>query len=44
MSIDVNIRHLNAQKKMLEYAKESHEKNREDMDKKLQLLHGKIFR
>lgn len=43
MSIDVNIRHLNAQKKMLEYAKESHEKNREDMDKKLQLLHGKIF-
>lgn len=43
MSIDVNIHHLNAQKKMLEYAKESHKKNREDMDKKLQLLHGKIF-
>lgn len=43
MSIDENIRHLGAQKEMLEYAKESHRQNRDDMDQKLQLLQGKVF-
>lgn len=43
MSIDENIRHLEAQKEMLEYAKESHIQNKNDMDQKLQLLQGKIF-
>lgn len=43
MSIDENIRHLGAQKEMLEYAKESHRQNRDDMDQKLQFLQGKVF-
>ena len=43
MSIDENIRHLGAQKEMLEYAKESHRHNRDDMDQKLQSLQGKVF-
>ena len=43
MSIDENIRHLGAQKEMLEYAKESHKQNRDDMDQKLQSLQGKVF-
>lgn len=43
MSIDENIRHLSAQKEMLEYAKESHKQNRDDMDQKLQSLQGKVF-
>ena len=43
MSIDENIRHLGAQREMLEYAKESHRQNRDDMDQKLQSLQGKVF-
>ena len=43
MSIDENIRHLSAQKEMLEYAKESHIQNKKEMDEKLQVLQGKIF-
>ena len=43
MSIDENIRHLSAQKEMLEYAKESHIQNSKEMDEKLQVLQGKIF-
>lgn len=43
MSIDENIRHLEAQRKMLEYAKEGHKQNRDDMDQKLETLQGKIF-
>lgn len=43
MSIDENIRHLNGQKEMLEYAKESHIQNKKEMDEKLQVLQGKIF-
>lgn len=43
MSIDENIRHLGAQKEMLEYAKEGHKQNRDNMDQKLQSLQGKVF-
>lgn len=43
MSIDENIRHLEAQKEMLKYANESHRQNKDDMDQKLQSLQGKIF-
>lgn len=43
MSIDENIRHLNAQKEMLEYAKESHVQNKKELDEKLQLLEEKVF-
>lgn len=43
MSIDENIRHLEAQKKMLLYAKESHEANKENMDEKIQSLSGEII-
>ena len=43
MSIDENIRHLNGQKEMLEYAKESHIQNKKEMDEKLQVLQGKVF-
>lgn len=43
MSIDENIRHLSAQKEMLEYAKESHIQNKKEMGEKLQVLQGKIF-
>lgn len=43
MSIDENIRHLEAQKIMLAYAKESHRHNRDDMDQKIQKLQGTIF-
>ena len=43
MSIDENIRHLSAQKEMLEYAKESHIQNKKEMDEKLQVLQGKIY-
>lgn len=43
MSIDENIRHLSAQKEMLEYAKETHIQNKKEMDEKLQVLQGKIF-
>lgn len=43
MSIDENIRHLEAQKVMLSYARESHYANKKTIDEKLQLLQGKIF-
>ncbi len=43
MSIDENVRHLEAQKVMLNYAIESHKHNRDDMDQKIQCLQGKVF-
>lgn len=43
MSIDENIRHLEAQKIMLNYARESHIKSRDEMDRKIQMLMGKVF-
>lgn len=43
MSIDENIRHLQAQKEMLEYAWESHKQTSTDMDQRLQMLQGKVF-
>lgn len=43
MSIDENIRHLEAQKKMLIYAKESHMQNKQEMDNKIELLMGNIY-
>lgn len=43
MSIDENIRHLEAQKVMLSYARESHYGNKKAIDERLQLLQGKIF-
>lgn len=43
MSIDQNIKHLEAQKDMLEYAKKGHVHNRDEMDQKLQALQGKVF-
>lgn len=42
MSIDENIRHLEAQKSMLNYAKLSHIKNKHNMDNKLQTIQGKV--
>ena len=43
MSIDENIRHLEAQKVMLSYARESHYGNKKAIDERVQLLQGKIF-
>ena len=43
MSIDENIRHLEAQKIMLNYARESHIKSRDEMDRQIQMLMGKVF-
>lgn len=43
MSIDENIRHLEAQKIMLFYAKESHRNNKAEMDVELQQLQGRVF-
>ncbi|MDF2986088.1 MAG: hypothetical protein K0R50_1598 [Eubacterium sp.] len=43
MSIDQNIRHLEAQKIMLFYAKESHRNNKAEMDAELQQLQGRVF-
>lgn len=43
MSIDENIRHLEAQKVMLNFAKESHRQNKEEMDIENQRLQGKVF-
>jgi len=43
MSIDENIRHLESQKIMLSYAKESHRQNKENFDSQLQSLQGKVF-
>ncbi len=43
MSIDENIRHLEAQKIMLNYALESHKQSRDEMDRNIQELMGRIF-
>lgn len=43
MSIDENIRHLEAQKIMLSYALESHKQSRDEMDRNIQDLMGRIF-
>ena len=43
MTIDENIRHLEAQKVMLSYARESHYGNKKAIGEKLQLLQGNIF-
>lgn len=43
MSIDENIRHLEAQKVMLNYARESHQHSRDEMDNQIQELMGKVF-
>lgn len=43
MSIDENIRHLEAQKIMLNYALESHKQSRVEMDSNIQELMGRIF-
>lgn len=43
MSVDENIRHLEAQKQMICYARESHKQNKENMDLQLQNLQGKVF-
>lgn len=43
MSIDENIRHLEAQREMLSYARESHYGNKKNIDKKLQVFQGKVF-
>lgn len=43
MSIDDNIRHLQAQKTMFAFARESHKKNINDMEAKTQVLQGNIF-
>lgn len=42
MSIDENIRHLEAQKSMLNYAKVSQIKNKHNMDNKLQAIQSKV--
>lgn len=43
MSIDQNIRHLEAQRKMLNYAKEGHNQTIKDLDLKWQSLQGAVF-
>lgn len=43
MSIDENIRHLEAQKIMISYALESHKNKRAEMDKEIENISGKIF-
>lgn len=43
MSIDENIRHLKAQKVMLSYARESHQYNKDEMERQIQELMGKVF-
>lgn len=43
MSIDENIRHLEAQEKMLIYAKESHMQSKQEMDDRIQRLMGSVF-
>lgn len=42
MSIDENIRHLDAQKVMLSYARDCHWENRRIIDEKIQSLQGKL--
>lgn len=43
MSIDENIRHLEAQKIMLNYARESHIKSRDEMHRQIKRLMEKVF-
>jgi len=43
MSIDENIRHLNAQKEMLEFAQSSHRKNKEKIREKITHLENSLF-
>lgn len=43
MSIDQNIKHLEAQKEMLVFAKEAHSKNKENLELKSQSIQGSIF-
>ncbi|MBV7271634.1 hypothetical protein JMF89_04100 [Clostridiaceae bacterium UIB06] len=43
MSIEQNIRHLNAQKKMLEYALKSHESIKEEIDIQIQKIKANII-
>jgi hypothetical protein len=42
MSIDENIKHLNEQKLMLEYALKSHEENRKDIDTNIQIARNRV--
>jgi predicted nucleic acid-binding Zn-ribbon protein len=42
MSIDENIKHLNEQRLMLEYAFKSHEENRKNIDSNIQIARNKI--
>lgn len=44
MSIDENIRHLNAQKEMLEFAQNSHGQNKEKLRDKITQLENSLFR
>ncbi|CAM3661461.1 hypothetical protein COLU111180_01825 [Cohnella lubricantis] len=44
MSIDDNIRHLNAQKDMLEFAMLSHKSNSEQFQSSINLLEGNLFK
>ncbi|SMD16479.1 hypothetical protein [Sporomusa malonica] len=44
MSIDENIRHLEAQKDMLEFALKSHEENKKVLNQNLQELESKLFK
>ena len=43
MSIDENIRHLEAQKVMLSYARKSHQHSRDEMYNQIQEFMGKVF-
>lgn len=43
MSIDENIRHLDAQKNMLLYAKDSHNANKVEIEKQLQFTIEKVI-
>ncbi len=44
MSIDENIRHLNAQKEMLEFARNSHRQNKEKLQGKITQLENSLFK
>ncbi|SMF90950.1 hypothetical protein SAMN05661091_5299 [Paenibacillus uliginis N3/975] len=43
MSVDENIRHLNAQKEMLEFAQSSHRRNKEKIQEKITQLENSLF-
>lgn len=43
MSVDENIRHLDAQKKMLEYALQAHKQNKEDLSASMTDVENKLF-